>query len=121
MQLESVELNDMRLKILGGSSAADSSLCTSCRFSMIMRGREPDEELVHCQAAPMQTTLITFRVTSCSAYFDARQPTYMQMLDQAWILQPASKKRQAGFVRGADLPPHERSSLVMEMMAEADD
>jgi hypothetical protein len=116
-----VELNDMRLKIQGGTTASDGSLCLTCRFSMITRGSTPDEEIIQCQASPMQTTLITFRVTSCSAYFDARQPTYMQMLDQAWILQPASKKRQAGFVRGADLPPHERSSLVMEMMAEADE
>ena len=61
----------------------------------------------------MRVTRIHFKVAFCTAYFDARLPTYMQMLDEAWILQPGSKKRRPGFVRSADLPPDERARLLL--------
>lgn len=103
----------MVLKIRNGTGHGDSSLCSSCRYSTITRGHAPSEEIVQCEANPMQPTRIHFKVASCTAYFDARLPTYVQMLDEAWILQPGSKRRRAGFVRGADLRPEERARLLM--------
>ncbi len=86
---------------------SDASLCSSCRHSTITRGRRLDEELVQCHAAPMSYERITFKVTSCTGYDDERLPTYMQMFEQAWILQPGSKRRPAGFVRARDLQEEE--------------
>jgi hypothetical protein len=106
----------MRVKVQNGTVRhSDASLCNSCRFSTIIRGQAADEEIVQCQATAMRPTAIRFKVTFCSSYFDARLPTYMQMLEEAWILQPGSKKRRAGFVRGADLPPEELSTLAIDM------
>ncbi len=94
----------MRIKIQDGTPiSSESSLCSTCRCSTIVRGRTLDEELVHCSALGLHGMHITFKVTSCSDYADRRTPSYMEMMQDAWILQPGSRKRPAGFVRGAEL------------------
>ena len=94
----------MRMKVYGGTPEdGGESLCTTCRFSRVTRGRRLDEELVFCDASHMRTTRVTFKVTSCSDYSDQSLPTYFDLLQQAWILQPASRKRPAGFVKASDL------------------
>jgi hypothetical protein len=94
----------MRIKIHGGTPAGgDTSLCDTCRYSRITRGRSLDEEIVFCDASHIHTAQITFKVTSCSGYSDQRVPSYYELLQQAWILQPESGKRPAGFVRASDL------------------
>jgi len=80
---------------------------TRAVISRITRGRRLDEELVFCDASHIRTTQITFKVTSCSDYSDQSLPTYFDLLQQAWILQPASRKRPAGFVRASDLRDEE--------------
>jgi len=30
-------------------------------------------------------------------------PTYMELLEDAWVLQPGTKRRPPGFVRGSEL------------------
>ena len=94
----------MRVKIHGGTPAnGDSSLCDTCRHSRITRGRRLDEEIVSCDASFQRSVRITFKVTSCSDYSDQTLPTYFDLLQQAWILHPGSRKRPAGFVRASDL------------------
>ena len=105
----------MRIKIYDGTpSQSGESLCATCRHSMITRGRRLEEEIVRCEAQSMGTTLITFVVTECSAYFDDRLPSYQQLLRQAWILRPHGGKRPAGFVRTRDLPPDERYKVMTD-------
>ena len=61
----------MRIKIHGGTpSNDDNSLCHTCRYSRVTRGRKLDEEIVICDASHMRATQITFKVTSCSDYND---------------------------------------------------
>ena len=106
----------MHLKVQNGTAAnSDTNLCATCRLSTIVRGRSLDEEIVQCHARAMRTMRVTFKVTFCSAYSDARQPTYMQMLEDAWILQPGSKKRPAGFIRGADLKQEELAAIMVDI------
>jgi hypothetical protein len=106
----------MHLKVQNGTAAnSETNLCATCRLSTIVRGRSLDEEIVQCHARAMRTMRVTFKVTFCSAYSDARQPTYMQMLEDAWILQPGSKKRPAGFIRGADLKQEELSAIMVDI------
>jgi hypothetical protein len=63
----------------------------------------------------MTTTLITFKVTECSAYMDARLPTYSQLLEQAWILRPTTGRRPAGFVRSSELRDEEFRELMADL------
>src|SRR5262245_36716776 len=98
----------MRIKVYGsGTVEGGDSLCNTCRMAHIARGRRVDEELVFCQATPMQAVRITFRVAACSEYADAREPSYAELVEKAWILTPASKRRPAGFVRATDLRAEE--------------
>ena len=64
----------------------------SCRHARITRGRKLDEELVICSESPTAPIVITFKVTSCSGYLDDRVPTYFELMQQAWVLQPATSK-----------------------------
>lgn len=106
----------MRIKVHAGTPVSgDSNLCHTCRHSTVVRGRSLDEELVQCQALSMRTTRLTFKVTSCSAYSDMRQPSYLQMVEDAWILQPGSKRRRAGFVRSADMTAEDLSEIMVEV------
>jgi hypothetical protein len=98
----------MRIKVYGGTPANDgASLCDTCRHSRIIRGRRIEEELVFCEASHVQTTPITFKVTSCSHYDDQNTPSYYELMQQAWILRPKGPKRPSGFVRASDLRDEE--------------
>jgi hypothetical protein len=102
----------MHFKVQNGTpSGSDSNLCITCRCSTIIRGRTLDEEIVLCSALGVRGVRITFKVTFCSDYTDKRSPSYMEMVQDAWILQPASKRRPAGFVRGSELPDEELFDL----------
>ena len=104
----------MRIKVLGGTPRhSDSSLCATCARSTIIQGETLDERIVECHASVMQGRLIPFRVTSCTAYNDARLPSYMEMVKTAWILEPhRTKRRPAGFFRGEDLTPLELADMA---------
>ena len=92
----------MRIKVYGGTVPNDrDSLCATCRYSRITRGRRIDEEIVFCDASHIGVARITFKVTSCSEYSDQSQPTCFELMQQAWILQPASRKQPAGRLRDA--------------------
>ena len=94
----------MLRKIYGGTARNDQkSLCSNCRFATIVRGQTLDEEVVHCQSVTTRGMRVTFKVTSCTSHSDMDQPTYMQLLEDAWILKPASKSRPAGFVKHSEL------------------
>jgi hypothetical protein len=94
----------MLIKIHRGTPVdGGDSLCESCRHSRVIQGRSLDEEIVFCDAVAMQTVRIPFKVTSCSDYDDVHLPSYHELMAQAWILQPGSKRRRAGFVRASEL------------------
>lgn len=112
----------MRIKVYNGTpDQSGESLCRTCRHSTITRGRRHEDEIVRCEAQAMGTTRITFVVTECTAYFDARLPSYRELLHQAWILRPHSGKRPAGFVRARDLPPNERYQVMTNYPDDVDE
>ena len=105
----------MHIKIRDGTPAHDdTTLCTTCRHSRITRGRKLDEELVFCGASHIGAMQITFKVTSCSAYNNQTEPTYYELMQQAWILQPGSRRRPSGFVRASDLRDEELARYMSE-------
>jgi hypothetical protein len=106
----------MLMKIHGGSTRNDhKSLCVNCRFATIVRGQTLDEEVVHCQSVTTRGMRVTFKVTACTSHSDINQPTYMQLLEDAWILKPASKKRPAGFVKHSELKAEEMEVIMKEL------
>lgn len=112
----------MHIKIHRGTPASsDDSLCNTCRHSRITRGHKLDEELVVCNASHTRETHITFKVTWCSAFNDQNYASYYELLQQAWILQPQSRKRPAGFVRASDLQDEELERLTACMRRHDDD
>ena len=103
----------MYVKVRGGTmSDGANSLCSTCSRSTITRGRSLDEEIVDCQMVGIGHRRITFRVTSCSGYVDARLPSLMQLMENAWVLRRASKRRPAGFIHGKDLREEEMANLM---------
>lgn len=104
------------MKIHGGSAMnTEKSLCAKCRFATIVRGRTLDEEVVHCQSITTRGIRVTFKVTSCTSHSDIDQPTYMQLLEDAWILRPASKRKPAGFVKNSELKAEEIQEIMYEL------
>lgn len=94
----------MLVKVYGGTTIGEGEgLCDTCRHSRIVRGRRLDEEIVFCNALYAATIRITFKVMTCTDYVDEREPSYHELMEKAWILRPASKRRAAGFVRAVDL------------------
>jgi hypothetical protein len=106
----------MLIKVYKGTlSHTGQSLCETCRHATITRGHRFEDEIVRCEAQPMTTTFITFKVTECSAYMNSRLPTYAQLLEQAWILRPTSGRRPAGFVRSSELREEEFRELMADL------
>src|SRR5690349_22738710 len=90
----------MRIKVYGGTARTDgASLCDSCRHARIIRGTSADEELVFCEASHGGSTRITFKVTSCTHHNDQGYLTYFELMQQAWIFRPGSRRKRPGFVR----------------------
>ena len=105
----------MLIKVHDGTTTHHGEpLCQTCRHSTIIRGRRTREELVFCTATGFQPVTITFKVTSCTDYVDVREPTYHELLEKAWILRPATKRRAAGFVRASDLGAAEAARLFTD-------
>ena len=105
----------MLTKVYDGTATQEAaSLCDSCRHSRIIRGRRLKEVLVFCDLTSMSPVRITFKVTSCTDYADAREPGYHELLEKAWILRPASRRRAAGFVRASDLEVEERFQTLKD-------
>ena len=93
----------MRLKIQGGT--ADNSqptLCLTCRFATIVKGRSMNDEIIECSRLSDHGR-ITFTVTSCSAYTDRRRAALHEMEEIAWILRSDPKKNSVGFVKASEL------------------
>jgi hypothetical protein len=105
----------MRMKVRNGTPELQGdALCDTCRFAKAIRGRRLDEEIVFCGALSIEPVRVTFRVTSCTEFVDRREPPYHELLEKAWILRPATKRRAAGFVRADDLTADEARRLFTD-------
>ncbi|RPI55703.1 MAG: hypothetical protein EHM55_07030 [Acidobacteria bacterium] len=101
------------MKVHGGTpSNSGRSLCATCRFATIIRGRTLDEEIVQCLSMATRGMRVTFKVTSCTAHSAVDQPTYTQLLEEAWVLRPASKRQPAGFVKYSELKAEEIQAIM---------
>jgi hypothetical protein len=93
----------MRLKIQRGTADnGEPTLCATCRFATIVKGRSLSNEIIECGKLSDHNR-ITFAVTSCSAYSDSRRAAVHQMEEIAWILRSDPKKNTIGFVKASEL------------------
>ena len=84
----------MRIKVHGGTACGEGSLCTTCSHAIITRGQRLDDEIV---------------------------PSLTQLMEEAWVLQPGSKRQRAGFVKGSELRREEMAELMMDLDREERD
>ena len=107
----------MRFTVYNGTVRHDQpSLCRSCANASIVQGETLDQRIVECRISYRYFRRISFRVTSCTDYVDGSQPSYVELVQRAWILRPyATRRRPAGFIRGRDLSPREVDCVVGEM------
>jgi hypothetical protein len=102
----------VRIKVRGGTvDHGQGSLCETCRYSTIIRGRTLGDEIVECDRLSFENPRVTFAVASCSAYSDRRQASLKQMEELAWILRSDPHRNQVGFVRSSRLTDEERYVL----------
>ena len=111
----------MRIKVHGGTACGEGSLCTTCSHAIITRGQRLDDEIVDCRVIFHGARRVTFRVSSCTAYHDHRLPSLTQLMEEAWVLQPGSKRQPAGFVKGSELRREEMAELMMDLDREERD
>lgn len=105
----------MRLKIRGGTvNHGEPSLCLTCRFATVVKGRTLRDEIVECDKLSYGHNRITFPVTFCTGYADRRHASIREMEEIAWVLRSDPKKNEVGFVKASDLKPRERFILPDE-------
>jgi len=93
----------MRLKIQGGTANnGEPTLCLTCRYATVVKGRSLNEEIIACSRLA-EGTRITFPVISCTEYTDRRRAALHEMEEIAWILQSDPKKKTIGFAKASDL------------------
>lgn len=101
----------MRIKIQGGTARDDEpSLCHTCRFATIVKGRRLRDEIIECSRLS-ESNRITFGVSSCTAYADRRRASLRDMEEIAWVLRSDPRRNQIGFAPAHTLKPHERYVL----------
>ena len=104
----------MRLKIQGGTANhSESSLCLTCRFATIIKGRTLSDEIIECRKLSDHAR-ITFPVTFCTGFADRRLASIREMEEIAWILRSDPRRNQIGFVEARKLKPADRYVLPDE-------
>ena len=102
----------MHIKVRGGTAASDEpSLCATCRYATVIKGRSLREEIVECSQLADGHGRIAFPVAHCTKYCHRNHPSLYEMESIAWVLRTDASRRAIGFVRSRDLEPGERYVL----------
>jgi len=105
----------MQIKVRGGTVPhGQQSLCATCKYATVVRGRSLQEEIVECAQLSSGHGRIRFPVTYCTEHLDRNHPTIREMESIAWVLRTDSNRKQIGFVRSRDLEPADRYVLPDE-------
>jgi hypothetical protein len=87
----------MHLKVHDGTpNHSESTLCHTCRWATIVKGRSVGHEIIKCNEIAGR---VPFAVASCTEYNDRRMPSRADLEDIAWVLRTDSKTRTIGFVK----------------------
>lgn len=102
----------MHIKVRGGTvEHGGQSLCTTCKYATVVRGRSLQEEIIECSQLASGHGRIRFTVTQCTEYLHRNHPTLHEMESIAWVLRTDASRKSIGFVRSRDLKPSDRFLL----------
>jgi hypothetical protein len=102
----------MKVRIRGGTvNHGEPSLCLTCRYSIVVKGRALRDEIVSCTRLRSVNALIPFPVTSCTGYSDLRHSTLWQMEEIAWVLRSNPSRKTVGFVEARRLKHDDRQVI----------
>jgi len=105
----------VRINVRGGTvDHGRRSLCESCRWATVIRGRKLGDEIVECHQLSYRNQRVPFPVSSCSDYLSRSQPTVKDMEAIAWVLRSDPRRNQVGFVHSSKLTDDERYVLPDE-------
>lgn len=82
----------------GTPNFGKTSLCDTCRYSLVMKGVREDEKRVYCSIMTGDPVPITFPVAECSDYSEKGKLSRCEMDSMAWIIDV--RKEVAGFKPG---------------------
>lgn len=83
-------------KVHGGTrDGSGPQLCNTCAHGMVMRGECEGQDVIRCDYLARN---VSFKVTSCSRYYDKTQPSKSDLYEIAWILETSKNRRNIGFV-----------------------
>jgi hypothetical protein len=89
----------VRINIRGGTADhTQRSLCETCRWSTVIRGKRLGEEIVECYQLSEGNRRIPFAVMTCSDYIDRNRPSLEEMEKIATILR-GPRCSDIGFAR----------------------
>ena len=102
----------MKVRVRGGTvNHGEPSLCSSCRFSIIVKGPKLGDEIVACNLLRDVQRQIPFPVTSCSDHVNRAHPTLWHMEEVAWVLRSSPNRKTVGFVEAGRLKHDEKHVL----------
>lgn len=87
------------IKVYGGTTKCESSLCLSCRNATVVHGQTG--VLIECSVLYRENGRIVAAmqpVVACSEYDDKARPSLSNMREIAWELTPNKKTGKLGFV-----------------------
>jgi len=102
----------MKIKVRGGTvQHGEPSLCATCKYATVVKGRSLQEEIVECAQLGGGQGRIPFPVTECSEYLHRNHPSLYHMESIAWVLRTDASRKRIGFVRSRDLKVSDRFVL----------
>jgi hypothetical protein len=88
----------VRINVRGGTADhTQRSLCETCRWSTVIRGKRLGEEIVECVQLADSNRRIPFAVMECSDYIHRNRPSLQEMEAIATILRPTPRRSDIGF------------------------
>ena len=78
------------------------SLCETCRWSTIIRGKRLAEKIVECVQLTDGHRRVPFVVADCSDYADRTRLSLREMQEIALILRATPRTNPVGYTRGDD-------------------
>ena len=88
----------MQINVRGGTADhGKRSLCETCRWSTVVRGKKLGDEIVECAQLSEDNRRIAFAVVTCSDYIDKNRPSLREMEAIALVLRSVPRRKDIGF------------------------
>jgi len=86
----------------GTPDQGQQSLCETCRWSTVIRGKRMTEKIVECFQLTDGNRRVPFVVAACTDYADRTRLSLREMQEIALILRTTPRTTPAGYTRDED-------------------